>query len=189
MQRIDYTSLEIGNEIAILNEIEVSSKDPLTDLHSRRLLDKVLIKQLEISQVTGQELSLIMCDLDHFKQINDRYGHLGGDAILQDFANLLRRMFRQSDYLFRFGGEEFLIVLPSIGHEAVLALAESLCCAVRGQEVIFENGIIHYTMSAGVYSIIHDASQAIVEGDIYSYLAIVDAKMYKAKANGRDRVE
>ena len=115
MQRIDYTSLEIGNEIAILNEIEVSSKDPLTDLLSRRLLDKVLLKQLEICQATGQELSLIMCDLDHFKQVNDTYGHLGGDAVLQDFANVLRRMFRQSDYLFRFGGEEFLIVLPSTG--------------------------------------------------------------------------
>lgn len=189
MQRIDYTSLEIGNEIAILNEIEVSSKDPLTDLLSRRLLDKVLTKQLEISQATGKELSLIMCDLDHFKRINDKYGHLGGDAVLQDFADVLRRMFRQSDYLFRFGGEEFLIVLPSTGEEAVFALAESLCRAVRAQEVIYENDIIHYTLSAGVYSISNDSSESITEETINRHLALVDSKVYKAKEHGRDRVE
>lgn len=189
MQRIDYTSLEIGNEIAILNEIEVSSKDSLTDLLSRRLLDKVLIKQLEIAQATGQELSLIMCDLDYFKQINDTYGHLAGDAVLQDFANVLRRTFRQSDYLFRFGGEEFLIVLPSTGKEDVLSLAESLCHLVRAQEVIFENHIIHYTLSAGVCSITNDFSETITEETINRYLASVDAKLYRAKEQGRNRVE
>lgn len=189
MQRIDYTSLEIGNEIAILNEIEVSSKDSLTDLLSRRLLEKVLIKQLEIAQATGQELSLIMCDLDHFKQINDTYGHLGGDAVLQDFADVLRRTFRQSDYLFRFGGEEFLIVLPSTGEEDVWNLAESLCRAIRGQEVIFENEIIHYTVSAGVYSIPNDFSETITEETIHRHLASVDAKVYRAKEQGRNRVE
>jgi len=189
MQRIDYTSLEIGNEIAILNEIEVSSKDPLTELLSRRLLDKVLIKQLEIAQATEQSLSLIMCDLDHFKHINDRYGHLAGDAVLKNFANLLRRTFRQSDYLFRFGGEEFLIVLPSTGEESVLALGESLCRAARAQEVVYENDIIHYTLSVGVYSIAYDSLQNITEESIHLHLASVDAKMYRAKAHGRDRVE
>jgi diguanylate cyclase (GGDEF)-like protein len=189
MQRIDYTSLEIGNEIAILNEIEVSSKDPLTELLSRRLLNKVFTKQLEITQTTGQELSIIMCDLDHFKQINDRYGHLAGDAVLQDFANLLRRTFRQSDYLFRFGGEEFLIILPSTSEKTVLALGENLCRTARTQAVIYESDTIHYTLSVGVYSIGNDSSQNITEESIHQHLASVDAKMYRAKAHGRDRVE
>lgn len=189
MQRIDYTSLEIGNEIAILNEIEVSSKDPLTELLSRRLLNKVLTKQLEISQSTEQELSLIMCDLDYFKLINDKYGHLAGDAVLKNFANLLRHTFRQSDYLFRFGGEEFLIVLPSTSAGAVLALGENLCRAARKQEVVYENDTIHYTLSVGVYSIAYDPSQNITEESIYRHLASVDTKMYMAKAHGRDRVE
>ncbi len=189
MQRIDYTSLEIGNEIAILNEIEVSSKDPLTGLLSRRLLNKILTKQLEISQTTGQVLSLLMCDLDYFKQINDTYGHLAGDAVLQNFASLLSRTFRQSDYLFRFGGEEFLIILPSTGEEAVLTLGENLCRAARIQEVAYEDHTIHYTLSVGVYSIENDPSQQITEDHIYRYLASVDSKMYTAKAHGRDRVE
>lgn len=189
MQRIDYTSLEIGNEIAILNEIEVSSKDPLTDLLSRRLLNKILINQLEISQATSQDLALIMCDLDYFKLINDTYGHLAGDAVLQNFADLLRKTFRQSDYLFRFGGEEFLIVLPATNESSAFSLGNALCNAARAQEVIHENNILHYTLSVGIYAIAHDPSHPITEESINRYLASVDSKMYAAKAHGRDRVE
>lgn len=189
MQRIDYTSLEIGNEIAILNEIEVSSKDPLTDLLSRRLLNKILTNQLEISQATGQELSLIMCDLDYFKKINDTYGHLAGDDVLEDFSDLLRTTFRQSDYIFRFGGEEFLIVLPSTSENAAYALGNTLCKAARTQEVVYENDIIRYTLSVGVYAIANDSSAPITEERINSYLASADLKMYAAKTNGRNRVE
>jgi diguanylate cyclase (GGDEF)-like protein len=189
MQRIDYTSLEIGNEIAILNEIEVSSKDPLTDLLSRRLLNKILTNQLEISQATGQELSLIMCDLDYFKKINDTYGHLAGDDVLENFSDLLRTTFRQSDYIFRFGGEEFLIVLPSTSEDAAYALGNTLCKAARTQEVVYENDIIRYTLSVGVYAIANDSSTPITEERINSYLASADLKMYAAKTNGRNRVE
>lgn len=189
MQQIDYTSLEIGNEIAILNEIEVSSKDPLTDLLSRRLLHKILINQLEISQATSQDLALIMCDLDYFKLINDTYGHLAGDAVLQNFANLLHKTFRQSDYLFRFGGEEFLVVLPATSESSAFSLGTALCNATRTQEVFHENNIIHYTLSVGVYSIAHDPSRPITEESINRYIASVDTKMYTAKAHGRDRVE
>ena len=189
MQRIDYTSLEIGNEIAILNEIEVSSKDPLTDLLSRRLLNKILTNQLEISQAAGQELSLIMCDLDYFKKINDTCGHLAGDAVLENFADLLRTTFRQSDYIFRFGGEEFLIVLPSTGQNAAYTLGEKLFKAARTQEVVYENDLIRYTLSVGVHTIVLDASLPLTEERINSYLAAADLKMYTAKTNGRNRVE
>ncbi|MHB8100242.1 MAG: sensor domain-containing diguanylate cyclase, partial [Sulfuricurvum sp.] len=189
MQRIDYTSLEIGNEIAILSEIEVSSKDPLTDLLSRRLLNKILINQLEISQATNQNLTLIMCDIDHFKRINDTYGHLAGDSVLKSFSDLLRKTFRQSDYLFRFGGEEFLIVLPSTNEESAYSLANTLCKAARTKEVVYENDIINYTLSIGVYAIIYDSTTPIIEEQINLYLASADMKMYTAKINGRDRVE
>ncbi len=189
IQQIDYTSLEMGNEIAILNEIEVSSKDPLTELLSRRLLNIVLTKQLEISQATGQELSLIMCDLDHFKLINDKYGHLAGDAVLQNFAHLLRHTFRQSDYLFRFGGEEFLIVLPATGEKVVFTLAQTLCTATRAQNVVYEKDSITYTISAGVYSISYDPSTPITQESIDHYIACADTKLYAAKEHGRDRVE
>ncbi|OYZ34490.1 MAG: hypothetical protein B7Y30_06000 [Campylobacterales bacterium 16-40-21] len=157
IQRIDYTSLEIGNEIAILSEIEVSSKDSLTDLLSRRLFDT--------------------------------YGHLAGDNVLKDFANLLRETFRQSDYLFRFGGEEFLILLPSTSEDAGYALANNLCEATRLREVNSEGTIIHYTLSAGVLFIPYDSSLEINENLLKSYLNKVDGKMYLAKKNGRNRIE
>jgi diguanylate cyclase (GGDEF)-like protein len=189
MQRIDYISLEIGNEIAILNEIEVSSKDPLTELLSRRLLNKILLNQLTISQATNQELSLIMCDLDYFKKINDTHGHIAGDAVLRDFSDLLRATFRQGDYIFRFGGEEFLIVLPATSEEAAYSLANSLCFSARARKVAYETTSLEYTISVGVTSISNDTKQAINEELILSYLASVDGKVYNAKASGRNQVQ
>ena len=90
MQRIDYISLEIGNEIAILNDmimIEEYSKDPLTGLLTRRLFDKVILNQIDIAKATESHCSLMMCDLDHFKSINDTYGHLAGDTVIKSFRN------------------------------------------------------------------------------------------------------
>ena len=86
MEKIDYFSLEIGSEIAFLNEMEESTRDPLTKLLTRRLFDRIFLNNLEISKATDREFSLIMCDLDHFKSINDAYGHGVGDMVLKHFS-------------------------------------------------------------------------------------------------------
>jgi diguanylate cyclase (GGDEF)-like protein len=192
MQRIDYISLEIGNEIAILNDmmmIEEYSKDPLTGLLTRRLFDKIIATQIEIAKATETQCSIIMCDLDHFKRVNDTYGHLAGDQVIQNFAHVLRTILRKSDFMFRFGGEEFIILLPSTSEANAHKIAQKVCDYTASQEVLFENSPLHYTVSIGVTSINIDNTNCILKETIQRYLAEVDAKLYLAKKNGRNRVE
>lgn len=192
MQRIDYISLEIGNEIAILNDmimIEEYSKDPLTGLLTRRLFEKVMQSQIEIAKATESQCSLMMCDLDHFKSINDTYGHLAGDAVIQHFAESLRTLLRKSDFIFRFGGEEFIIILPSTTEANTRKIAQKLCDFTAEQEIAFEDKPIRYTVSVGITPISIDSTSYILKETINRYVAEADAKLYLAKQNGRNRVE
>lgn len=189
MQRIDYYSLEIGNEIAFLNEIEESAKDPLTHLLTRRLFNKIMMNKLDISKATGREFSLLMCDLDHFKAVNDTYGHLVGDVVLKHFSGVLERTLRKSDYIFRFGGEEFMVLLPTTSKEEALALAQKICDVTAESAVIFEKASIRYTVSIGAISVLVDDSLPVHQDTIDRYIAQVDERLYLAKEQGRNRVE
>jgi diguanylate cyclase (GGDEF)-like protein len=192
MHRIDYISLEIGNEIAILNDmvmIEEYSKDPLTGLLNRRLFEKVIQSQIQIAKATESQCSLMMCDLDHFKLINDTYGHLAGDAVIQHFAESLRTILRKSDFIFRFGGEEFIIILPSTNETNTRKIAQKLCDFTAEQEITFNGKSIRYTISVGIAPISIDSIDYILKETINRYVAEVDAKLYLAKQNGRNRVE
>lgn len=189
MQRIDYYSLEIGNEIAFLNEIEESAKDPLTHLLTRRLFDKIMMNKLDISKATGREFALMMCDLDYFKSINDTYGHVVGDAVLKHFSNTLQQKLRKSDYIFRFGGEEFMILLPATGKDEALVLAQQICNTIAASEVVFEDLRIRYTVSIGVISVLMEGNMIIHQDTIDGFVAQVDEKLYLAKERGRNRVE
>ncbi|MDO9208562.1 MAG: sensor domain-containing diguanylate cyclase [Sulfuricurvum sp.] len=192
MQRIDYTSLEIGNEIAILNDmiiIEEYSKDPLTGLLSRRLFEKIMTSQIEIAKATETQCALMMCDLDHFKTVNDTYGHLAGDMVIQNFANILRTLLRTSDFIFRFGGEEFIILLPSTSEHDARKIAQKICDHVAEHEVIFNNIPLRYTVSIGTIPINTQATSYVLKDTIHRYVAEVDSKLYLAKQNGRNRVE
>lgn len=189
LQKIEHYSLEIGNEIAFLNEIEESAKDPLTHLLTRRLFNKIMLNKLEIAKATGREFALMMCDLDHFKVINDTYGHAIGDIVLKDFSNLMERTLRKSDYIFRFGGEEFIILFPATDKEEALFLAQKVCDATAAQEVKVESVTIKYTVSIGTLAIMIDNSTVISQDLIDSYISHVDEKLYLAKEKGRNRVE
>ncbi|MDD5386010.1 MAG: sensor domain-containing diguanylate cyclase [Sulfuricurvum sp.] len=189
MQRIDYYSLEIGNEIAFLNEIEESSKDPLTHLLTRRLFDKIMLNKLDISKATGREFSLMMCDLDHFKAVNDTYGHAVGDIVLKHFSAILEQTLRKSDYIFRFGGEEFMILLPTTSKEEALVLGQKLCNTTAAEEVIVEEIVLRYTVSIGVLSVLIDSTVPIRQDTIDRFVTQVDEKLYLAKEKGRNRVE
>lgn len=189
MQRIDYYSLEIGNEIAFLNEIEESAKDPLTHLLTRRLFNKIMLNKLDISKATGREFALMMCDLDHFKSINDTYGHAVGDIVLKHFSGILEQTLRKSDYIFRFGGEEFMILLPTTCKEDAVMLAQKVCDATAEGEIMVENLSIRYTVSIGTIVIIMDNTVPINQETIDQYITQVDEKLYLAKERGRNRVE
>ncbi|MDD5159866.1 MAG: sensor domain-containing diguanylate cyclase [Sulfuricurvum sp.] len=189
MQRIDYYSLEIGNEIAFLNEIEESAKDPLTHLLTRRLFNKIMLNKLDISKATGREFTLMMCDLDHFKAINDTYGHAVGDIVLKHFSGILEQTLRKSDYIFRFGGEEFMILLPTTNKEDAIALAKKVCDATASSDLIVENLSLRYTVSIGTVVVLIDNTIPINQATIDQYIAQVDEKLYLAKERGRNRVE
>jgi diguanylate cyclase (GGDEF)-like protein len=189
MNKIDYYSLEIGNEIAFLNEIEESAKDPLTHLLTRRLFNKIMLGKIEISKATGREFALMMCDLDHFKLINDTYGHAVGDIVLQHFSKILEQVLRKSDYIFRYGGEEFMIILPMTNQEETLMLAQKICNLTASKEVVVENITIRYTVSIGTIIVLVDNKVEAIQETIDKYVTKVDEKLYLAKERGRNRVE
>lgn len=192
LQRLDYTSLEIGNEIAIINDMFIIgeyTKDPLTDLLGRRLFEKIMMSQIEIAKATESGCALIMCDLDHFKEINDRYGHLAGDEVIKSYATLLQTTLRKSDFIFRFGGEEFLILLPSTVAQEAFVLAQKLCRQAYEEGAVYNGETIRYSVSIGVYGIDTSTLSFVNRETIQTYVQNVDAKLYLAKQRGRNRVE
>lgn len=173
----------LGNQIGIAidnarlyEETKASSlHDPLTGLANRRFLEIQLEKAFEAARRYGEQLSAIMLDIDHFKGYNDSHGHAAGDRLLARLAGVLSRDMRSADYAFRYGGEEFFILLPRTGPAEACELAERLRKAVAA-----ETGS---TVSLGVASFdttMREKEELIIKAD---------AALYQAKRNGRNRVE
>ena len=153
--------------------------DPLTGLLNRKALDYRKVELAQQSALSGEPVGLIVCDLDHFKQINDTAGHVEGDAVLKEVADVLREQLRAFDAAYRIGGEEFLVLFPGAGIEETTELAERLRTAVAEAG----DGGRPVTMSFGV--------SASHPGDTFDYgavFAVADAALYQAKRSGRDRV-
>ncbi|MCI4411412.1 MAG: sensor domain-containing diguanylate cyclase [Thiotrichales bacterium] len=193
MSRLDYISLEVGTEIAILNDMMMITeyhKDPLTGLLTRHLLDKIISTQIEIAKATESNCALLMIDLDNFKEINDTFGHLAGDQVIQHFATVLKTVLRKSDFIFRFGGEEFLVLVPSTKAEEAHNIAQKLCNEVSKETVVTKEGqLIHYSVSIGVTSIEPSNLSFVTKEVVNHYIGEADARLYLAKRNGRNRVE
>lgn len=159
-----------------------SGRDALTSLLNRRFLPTILRREVALQASTGRQFAVLMLDLDHFKSINDAHGHEAGDRALQHVASLLMENTRGSDYLFRYGGEEFVVVLGSVSHTEALAIAQALRRAIAATPVVLAGGTrLSLTASIGV---------ALQDGhpDYERVLARADAAMYQAKRGGRDRV-
>ncbi|HEX6098641.1 MAG TPA: two-component regulator propeller domain-containing protein [Thermoanaerobaculia bacterium] len=164
---------------------EASLTDPLTGLRNRRFLEQTIDADLEISSRGGVErdLVILMVDLDHFKSVNDRYGHAAGDAVLVELARLLQRTFRASDHVVRWGGEEFLIVARFIDGARAPELAEKLRAAVAEHPFELPDGtILRRTCSIGV-AVWPMAPPVTWERAV----DLADAALYEAKRAGRDR--
>lgn len=165
----------------------LSVRDPLTGCYNRRHLHEQLL-ETEISRAQRYRLSLtvIMCDLDHFKAVNDTYGHYGGDSVLQHFAALMQSMTRDSiDSVVRYGGEEFLLILPETDLAGGQLLAERLRQKLAASPVQHEGNAINVTASFGVASI----NFANSPHDAYlNMIAAADDLLYAAKNSGRNRV-
>ncbi|TXT40032.1 MAG: hypothetical protein FD135_1705 [Comamonadaceae bacterium] len=171
-------------EVKALQEMlrEQSTHDVLTGLYNRRYLEETLGQELVSAQRHGYPISVIMSDLDHFKAINDRYGHLAGDDVLRAFGALLKRHARGSDVYCRYGGEEFLLVLAQTTQNSALERAEQLRTALAAAPITSGAYSIVVTASFGVASFPDDGHT----GD--ELIAAADHALYAAKAAGRNRV-
>lgn len=161
--------------------------DPLTGLGNRRYLEGQAAREIARAQRSGAPLSLIAVDLDHFKCINDTYGHDVGDLVLQDFANTARDLLRDGDVLCRMGGEEFAVLLPDTTHEQAMLVAERLREAVattpaRVGHAVTADGMLAYSTSLGVTLV------SAGEASLKPAIKRADQGLYAAKEAGRNRV-
>ena len=180
---------------------ELSLRDALTGLHNRRHLDAALPLALQSARARRLPVSVLMVDLDHFKRINDQHGHLAGDAVLRRVADLLRTSARVSDITGRWGGEEFLLVLPGMDRTAARQRAEQLREAIAALRIKVEPAegpadaapvSLSLTASLGIATWAADADAVAGIEDSRSgdaLIAAADAALYAAKAGGRNRVE
>ena len=157
-----------------------STLDPLTGLFNRNALEQRLseLDGQPCDPLEGQSHAFVLCDLDHFKRVNDQFGHAAGDAVLQDVAYTMRAALRAGDSIYRVGGEEILVMLPGAGHEDAQEIAERLRVAVRERRPVG----VPVSISVGVAV----AEPGVVDTD--ELLARADAALYAAKAKGRDVV-
>lgn len=177
----DYSDFkEISTSITALNKTVIT--DELTKVYNRRYISERL--PVEIIRSAKKPSSLIMADIDHFKRVNDQYGHITGDEVLQSFAAILTQNVRQAkeDWIARYGGEEFLICLADCDAKAAKKVAERMRKAVENMNIQTSAGTIKITASFGV----HTFSRPQIA--ITDLLAIVDKSLYKAKEAGRNQV-
>ncbi len=160
---------------------EVAHTDALTFLPNRKLIIADLQRQVTYSDRYGTPLTISMIDLDHFKVVNDTYGHSVGDDVLKLIALQLRAHIREPDLIGRYGGEEFLVVLPHTSISDACEQATRLCQHVRSRPIVAHQHAIHMTISIGL------AQYKIHEEKWQTLLNRADQALYQAKHNGRDQ--
>ncbi len=179
----EHVGLALANLVLRSDLRQLSIRDPLTGLFNRRYMEETL--EIEISRAERKEHSIgvIMLDIDHFKTFNDRFGHAAGDELLQALGSLVRSNLRAGDVACRYGGEEFVLILPEAGGEAATRRAEDLRARVRDMEVRHLDTVLGpVSISLGV-SLYPDHGRSRDE-----LLAAADSALYRAKEAGRDRV-
>ncbi len=160
-----------------------SIRDPLTGLFNRRYMEESFDRELRHAERKQFKLGILMIDVDHFKNLNDTFGHEAGDAVLRSFGTLLKDFFRAEDIVCRYGGEEFTVILPETTLEAAIKRASALCVATKQLVVQHRREVLRpVTISIGVAILgEHGTTTA-------SLLSAADSALYQAKEQGRDRV-
>ena len=174
-----------NNHYNILKIKKLSSIDALTNIYNRRYI----FEQLENDFIKYKENNLIfsvtILDIDHFKQINDTYGHIAGDYILKVFTKTILSNIRKTDILARYGGEEFIIITYNSSREKTAKIIFNLLQIVRNKTYIFNNDEINFTFSAGISDVLFFNKDKIT---IEKIINLADKRLYKAKAEGRNKI-
>ena len=185
--------LQVGNRIVKLHErlirvhhdlYEQATHDSLTGLWNRTAIIRILDSEIARATRGGSGVTVIMADIDHFKQVNDHYGHMAGDKVLREATHRMSSMLRKYDSMGRFGGEEFLIVIPGCQPDASLAVAERLREVVACQPFVVNDAECTATCSFGLAW-----SDCRGNVDATQLLREADTSLYSAKRHGRNRVE
>ncbi|HEY4215220.1 MAG TPA: diguanylate cyclase [Steroidobacteraceae bacterium] len=179
--------LEAVLRIALIENRKLSTTDDLTRVASRRFFSKHFPREVERAARYGRALSLILCDIDFFKKVNDTLGHAGGDEILKQFGSRLQTNLRRGvDWVARLGGEEFAIVLPETGYEQGLGVARKLRAAIADDAFKFTTRRLEVTASFGLCAL--DRVPAGEKKIPERLLKVADAALYRSKNTGRNRV-
>jgi diguanylate cyclase (GGDEF)-like protein len=160
-----------------------SIRDPLTGLYNRRFLEESLAREMARCKRKGVVFAVLMLDVDHFKSFNDTYGHEAGDVVLRSAAQAMQKNFREADIVCRFGGEEFVVVLPDTNPEGAAVSARHMLDIVRGLHVSHNGktmGSITISIGLAMYPLHGDSVKALIES--------ADKALYEAKGAGRDRL-
>jgi len=169
--------------ISLYAEVErLAMTDSLTEIHTRRYVLQRLDEELLRAQARQAVLSLLMIDVDHFKAINDHYGHLTGDFVLKEIGRLIRENIREIDICGRYGGEEFCVVLPDTNEEGASFAAERIRLAIEKQKIQAYDALLQVTVSAGCSTFPLDGKE------LTDLVDRADWALYKAKKEGRNRV-
>jgi two-component system cell cycle response regulator len=173
-----------GNiESAYHDEIyRLTTVDGLTQVFNRRYFEETVEREISRCHRYGRQLALVMVDIDHFKQINDNFGHLAGDHVLKHVASAIKTRIRREDILSRYGGEEFALLLPEIDVKGAVALAEKVRKLIEKQKFEFDKQQIPVTISAGV------AGLATPTYEASDLVRAADTQLYAAKSEGRNKV-
>ncbi len=163
--------------------------DPLTRIHNRRYFDQRLQEEVATVNRTGQPLSCMFIDIDHFKQINDTLGHQAGDQVLRELATLVNRMLRHNDVFCRYGGEEFVVLLPATAPDECHQLAERIRHLIEQHRFVLTPGdSLGVTISIGISCLETPHSSEVAAEPSTELLAAADQAVYRAKTQGRNRV-
>ena len=175
----DITSRKL-REKALQNQAD---RDPLTSIYNRRYFEECVSKKIESAHMKNRKFAVLMVDADHFKNVNDKYGHKTGDKVLMEMAHVLERSLRPDDVVARYGGEEFVAFLNDVDEDVAVTVAHRLKNAVSNAVVYSESGEpVSWTVSIGV-------APSGISDEVSLMMKMADDAMYMAKQHGRNRVE
>jgi diguanylate cyclase (GGDEF)-like protein len=157
-------------------------RDPLTGLYNRRYMEESLEREARRAKRHNMPIGIIMLDIDHFKHFNDIFGHEAGDIVLKELGSFLRAHTRGEDIACRYGGEEFLLILPETPLKVVAQRAKELHAGVKKLKIVYRGRLLHITISAGVAVLPNHSSE------VKEVVKAADVAMYRAKENGRNQV-
>ncbi len=170
-------------ELMLMNDKlhQLSMQDPLTGIYNRRSFMEIFSREFELAVRHKSKLSFLILDIDFFKKINDNYGHLAGDKVIIDFAELLKNLIRKSDMVARYGGEEFCILLPQIDEESALQVSEKIRNGVESLLIVYQGNRIQFTCSIGITELNKN------DKNMTDLISRADQALYQAKETGRNK--